>query len=286
MRPRLLDFARLLLLAALLAGAVAVEDGSEQQAGVEEEEAVDASSAADAASLSYLPYPIYTSVPADYVLTNSTYGYTLAKVAQQGAKAVIFTCVRLEPGDDEEEVLSLVVNFGHSLHNVGLLEHMMMITTDERCARVPYRCAQTAPRAGPGRRRPGTCRLTPRPRALPRPRTWKILRHRGLPVYLDRSFPRRQAYVETLKPADTLNSVRAAAAAAAAAAGAERGQACGPRPPRLPGLPSALPVVTSPAAAAARPPRRRRWTSRSTGGRCASCRPGCACSTWTRTAWC
>ena len=139
---------RLLLVAALLASMVAAEDGVEQQAGEEEadQEAVDAS-AADAASLSYLPYPTYTSVPAEYVLTNSTYGYTLAKVAQQGAKAVIFTCVRLEPGDDEEEVLSLVVNFGHSLHNVGLLEHMMMITTDERCGRQ----AGGGQRAGAGR---------------------------------------------------------------------------------------------------------------------------------------
>jgi hypothetical protein len=115
-------------------------------------------------------YPELTPVPGTYVLTNRSTLGTLTRVATPGRslaeRAIIFTTLRL--GDaPAAEVIEMIASFCAHLHRQGLLPHTMLITTDES--------------------------------------TWETLHARGLPVFLDRAFPRRSAYVERVLPGDTHN---------------------------------------------------------------------------------
>lgn len=107
-------------------------------------------------------------IPKKFVITNATITEIAERVSLRSGdrRAVIFTTLRL--GDAENtEVLGMLSNFCFYLHQQGLLPHTMLITTDEP--------------------------------------TWKALRSRGLPAFLDRAFPRRSAYVHAVKPDDTYN---------------------------------------------------------------------------------
>jgi hypothetical protein len=118
--------------------------------------------------------PPSAQVPPRYVLTNeSTLRILDALASHPGSpraqRAVVFTTLRF--GDAPEgEVAGMVASFCSHLHRHGLLQHTLLITTDER--------------------------------------TWAALTQRGLPAFLDRAFPRRAAYVERVKPDDTSNRVR------------------------------------------------------------------------------
>ena len=125
-------------------------------------------------------YPEITGVPPQYVLTNDTTLGILDRIASPGAtraqRAIIFTTLRF--GDAPTETISgMLSTFCHHLQRQGVLQHTMLITTDEG--------------------------------------TVNQLRARGMPAFLDRSFPRRSAYVTAVKPAGTFNRASAAAAAAA-----------------------------------------------------------------------
>lgn len=120
----------------------------------------------------YFPEEIPTSVPKQKILTNSTTQSILQRIASPGRKrserAVIFTTLRL--GDaPQEQVIGMIATFCYHLHKHDMLEHTMLITTEYN--------------------------------------TWKVLHDRGFPAFLDRSFPRRSAYVNKVKPKDTYNRV-------------------------------------------------------------------------------
>ena len=112
--------------------------------------------------------PVSSTIPQKYVLTNGTITEVAERLSLPSGErqVVIFTTLRF--GDAETaEVLGMLSNFCYYLHRAGLLPHTLLITTDET--------------------------------------TWKSLRSRGLPAYLDRAFPRRSAYVHSVLPNDTYN---------------------------------------------------------------------------------
>jgi len=108
-------------------------------------------------------YPITTDVPQEYVLFNETILDTLDRVASPGRsradRAVLFTTLRF--GDMPDElVLGMISTFCYHLYQRNMLQHTMLITTDER--------------------------------------TWHMLDEAGYPAFLDRAFPRREEYVNNI----------------------------------------------------------------------------------------
>jgi len=108
-------------------------------------------------------YPDTTDVPQEYVLFNETILDTLERVASPGRsradRAVLFTTLRF--GDMPDElVLGMISTFCYHLYQRNMLQHTMLITTDER--------------------------------------TWHMLDEAGYPAFLDRAFPRREEYVNNI----------------------------------------------------------------------------------------
>ena len=121
-------------------------------------------------------YPPQTKVPQQFILANTTLASTLEKIAlpdESGTSrgTVIFTTLRLSKQENDEEDASsieMVNSFCYWLHEAGLLAHTMIITTDEEF-------------------------------------TWTPIAAAGHPIFLDRVFPRREAYIDKITPADTYN---------------------------------------------------------------------------------
>lgn len=118
-------------------------------------------------------YPTELSISENFVLRNETADAILGRVASPGRRkaqrAVLFTTLRLGDDTSDEQVLGMISTFCYHLHRQGMLEHTLLITTDE----------------------PTVMRL----------------RERGLPAFLDRAFPRRSGYITSVKPGDTYNRV-------------------------------------------------------------------------------
>jgi len=116
-------------------------------------------------------YPPQTKVPQDLILANSSLVATLDKVAlpDQSGKTrgtIIFTTLRF--GDaDQTETIEMINSFCYWLYAANLLNHTMLITTDES--------------------------------------TWTEVAALGHPIFLDRVFPRREAYINKVLPEGTYN---------------------------------------------------------------------------------
>jgi hypothetical protein len=120
----------------------------------------------------FYPTAVGEQVPREFVLANETLISTLDRVAKtvppRGPPGIVlFTTLRLSGGTDASELERMASNFCHWLHQSHLLRHTMLITTDEA--------------------------------------TWEMLAARGLPVYLDRAFPRRAEYQASVRLSGTLN---------------------------------------------------------------------------------
>lgn len=117
-------------------------------------------------------YPPQTRVPHEVILANITLLATLSKVAlpdPTGATrgTILFTTLRFGDGD-LNGTLEMINSFCYWLHEAGLLRHTLLITTDEF--------------------------------------TWDTVATSGHhPIYLDRVFPRREEYIDAVKPGDTHN---------------------------------------------------------------------------------
>ena len=140
----------------------------------------------------YNPYPtpVNVSIPPEFILRNETLTVSLKRIATRDHEIIFTTmrCVsafssppaRCPParpptrvgllwalafcrfGDgDTNEVLSMVSNFCYFFHKHSLLRHVLLLTTDEP--------------------------------------TWQSVHARGLPIYLDRVFPRHPAYIDSVK---------------------------------------------------------------------------------------
>jgi len=108
-------------------------------------------------------YPISTDVPQEYVLFNETMLDTLDRVATPGRsradRAVLFTTLRFG-GMPDELLLGMISTFCYHLGQLNMLQHTLLITTDEK--------------------------------------TWHILDEAGYPAFLDRAFPRREEYANNI----------------------------------------------------------------------------------------
>lgn len=109
-------------------------------------------------------YPNETTVPEAFVLRNETAASIADRVAtlpgrSRSKRTVIFTTMRF--GSVSDDLIGMVSTFCYHLHEHGLLRHALLITTDEA--------------------------------------TWKTLRSRGFPAYLDRAFPRPYEFVNQIK---------------------------------------------------------------------------------------
>jgi len=109
-------------------------------------------------------YPAFSNVPEKYILFNETTLDVLDRIAtparRRSQRAVIFTTLRF--GDaPTESVMGMISTFCYHLDRQGMLQHTMLITTDEA--------------------------------------TWQHLHDRGFPAFLDRSFPRRPEYVDAVE---------------------------------------------------------------------------------------
>jgi hypothetical protein len=133
-------------------------------------------SALDIPSWNVHPDETPMAIPQAFVLLNDTLFTVLDRIATPGPlkarRAIIFTTLRFDrsgcrSSECEDGVLGMVASFCSHLSKHGLLRHTMLITTAED--------------------------------------TWQMLNERGLPVYLDRAFPGREAYARHPKLPDTPN---------------------------------------------------------------------------------
>lgn len=135
-------------------------------------------SAVDIPSLNQRPNETSKAIPQAFVLLNDTLLTVLDRIATPGPlkarRAIIFTTLRFDgsecsgkSSECEDGVLGMVASFCSHLFKHGLLRHTMLITTAED--------------------------------------TWQMLNERGLPVFLDRAFPSREAYVRHPKLPQTPN---------------------------------------------------------------------------------
>ena len=116
-------------------------------------------------------YPPQTKVPQDLILANTSLIATLDKVALPDPTGktrgtIIFTTLRFGDGD-QTETMEMINTFCYWLYSSRLLNHTMLITTDEF--------------------------------------TWTEVAALGHPIFLDRVFPRREAYIDAVLPGDTYN---------------------------------------------------------------------------------
>jgi hypothetical protein len=116
-------------------------------------------------------YPPQTKVPQDLILANTSLLATLDKVALPDPSGktrgtIIFTTLRFGDGD-QTETMEMINSFCYWLYSARLLNHTMLITTDEA--------------------------------------TWTEVAALGHPIFLDRVFPRREAYIDAVLPGDTYN---------------------------------------------------------------------------------
>jgi Nucleotide-diphospho-sugar transferase len=122
-------------------------------------------------SRGYAWYPPQTKVPQDLILANSSLLTTLDKVALPDPSGktrgtIIFTTLRFGDGD-QTETMEMINSFCYWLYSSRLLNHTMLITTDEA--------------------------------------TWTEVAALGHPIFLDRVFPRREAYIDAVLPQGTYN---------------------------------------------------------------------------------
>ncbi|KAG7674018.1 hypothetical protein NADE_004294 [Nannochloris sp. 'desiccata'] len=116
-------------------------------------------------------YPPQTKVPQDLILANSSLIATLDKIALPDPSGttrgtIIFTTLRFGDGD-QTETMEMINSFCYWLYSARLLNHTMLITTDEA--------------------------------------TWTEVAAVGHPIFLDRVFPRREAYIDKVLPEGTYN---------------------------------------------------------------------------------
>ena len=117
-------------------------------------------------------YPPQTRVPHEVILANTTLLAKLSKIAipdptEETRGTIIFTTLRFGDGD-LNETMEMINSFCYWLHEASLLRHTLLITTDEF--------------------------------------TWEMVAAVGHhPIYLDRVFPRREEYIDAVRPEDTYN---------------------------------------------------------------------------------